>query len=113
VDLVTGGTGFVGAHVVRALLARERAVRCLVRPSSNRANLEGLDVEIVTGDVTDAASISRAMAGVDRLYHVAADYRLYTTDPRALHAANVGGTDNVMRLASYAGVRRVIHTFFF
>jgi dihydroflavonol-4-reductase len=109
-DLVTGGTGFVGAHVVRALLARGRSVRCLVRPSSRRTNLEGLDVEIATGDVTDPASLSKAIAGVDCVYHCAADYRLYTTDPRALHASNVTGTDNVMRLASYAGVRRVIHT---
>ena len=109
-DLVTGGTGFVGAHVVRALLARGRSVRCLVRASSNRANLEGLDVEVVVGDLTDSASLSRAVASVDTVYHCAADYRLYTTDSRALHAANVAGTDNVMRLASYAGVRRVVHT---
>ena len=109
-DLVTGGTGFVGAHVVRALLARGRSVRCLVRTSSRRANLEGLDVEVVQGDLTDSASLSRAVAGVDNVYHCAADYRLYTTDPRALHAANVAGTDNVMRVASYAGVRRIIHT---
>src|SRR5580765_385401 len=109
-DLVTGGTGFVGAHVVRALLARGRAVRCLVRSTSNLANLAGLDVEIVAGDVTDSSSVSRAMAGVDHLYHVAADYRLYTKDPRALHAVNVAGTDNVLRVASYAGVRRIVHT---
>ena len=109
-DLVTGGTGFVGAHVVRSLLAHGRSVRCLVRSSSRRTNLEGLDVEIATGDVIDPASLAKAMAGVVNVYHCAADYRLYTTDPRALHAANVGGTDNVMRLASYAGVRRVIHT---
>jgi dihydroflavonol-4-reductase len=110
VDLVTGGTGFVGAHVVRALLARGRSVRCLVRPSSRRTNLEGLDVEIATGDVTDPASLSRAIASVENVYHCAADYRLYTTDPSALRAANVQGTDNVMRLASYAGVRRVVYT---
>jgi dihydroflavonol-4-reductase len=110
VDLVTGGTGFVGAHVVRALLARRRSVRCLVRPSSRRTNLEGLDVEIAIGDITDPASLAKAIAGVVNVYHCAADYRLYTTDPQALRASNVAGTDNVMRLASYAGVRRVIHT---
>jgi dihydroflavonol-4-reductase len=110
VDLVTGGTGFVGAHVVRALLARRRSVRCLVRPSSRRTNLEGLDVEIAIGDITDPASLAKAIAGVENVYHCAADYRLYTTDPQALRASNVAGTDNVMRLASYAGVRRVIHT---
>ena len=109
-DLVTGGTGFLGAHVVRALLRRERSVRCLVRASSRRANLEGLDVEIVTGDVTDPASLSRAMAGVETVYHCAADYRLYTADPRSLHAANVAGTENVMRAAAEAGAKRVVHT---
>jgi dihydroflavonol-4-reductase len=110
VDLVTGGTGFVGAHVVRALLARGRAVRCLVRASSRRANLEGLDVEIVTGDVTDPASLSRAMAGVDTVFHCAADYRLYTANPGALFASNVTGTQNVMWAASEAGARKVVHT---
>jgi dihydroflavonol-4-reductase len=110
VDLVTGGTGFVGAHVVRALLARGRSVRCLVRPSSRRTNLEGLSVEIATGDVTDPASLSRAMAGIETVYHCAADYRLYAADPKALYSANVGGTENVMRAASEAGARKVVHT---
>ena len=64
-DLVTGGTGFVGTHVVRALLARGGAVRCLARVASRRDNLDGLDVEIVAGDLTDPASLARAMAGVD------------------------------------------------
>jgi len=110
VDLVTGGTGFVGAHVVRALLRRGRSVRCLVRNSSRRTNLEGLDVEVAIGDVTDPESLSRAMAGVETVYHCAADYRLYARDPRALYACNVAGTDNLMRAAADAGARRVVHT---
>jgi len=110
VDLVTGGTGFVGAHVVRALLRRGRSVRCLVRNSSRRTNLEGLDVEVAIGDVTDPESLSRAMAGVETVYHYAADYRLYARDPRALYACNVAGTDNLMRAAADAGARRVVHT---
>ncbi len=109
-NLVTGGTGFLGAHVVRALLARGRAVRCLVRSSSRRQNLEGLSVEIVVGDVTDPASLPRAFAGVETVYHCAADYRLYASDPRALHAANVAGTENVMRAAAESGARKVVHT---
>ena len=109
-DLVTGGTGFVGAHVVRALLRRGRSVRCLVRNSSRRTNLEGLDVEVAIGDVTDPESLSRAMAGVETVYHCAADYRLYARDPRALYACNVAGTDNLMRAAADAGARRVVHT---
>ena len=109
-DLVTGGTGFVGAHVVRALLARGRSVRCLVRSSSRRANLEGLPVEIAVGDVTDPASVASAMAGIETVYHCAADYRLYAKDPRALWESNVAGTENVLAAASQAGVARVVHT---
>jgi dihydroflavonol-4-reductase len=110
VDLVTGGTGFVGAHVVRALLARSGSVRCLVRPTSRRSNLEGLPVEIVEGDLTDPASLVRAMRGVGALYHVAADYRLWTKDPGELRRTNVGGTENVLTAASEAGVARIVYT---
>ena len=109
-DLVTGGTGFVGAHVVRALLRHGRPVRCLVRASSRRANLEGLAVEIAIGDVTDPESLRRAMSGVKTVYHCAADYRLFAPDPRTLYEANVTGTENVMRAAAEAGVEKVVHT---
>ncbi|MEP6994768.1 MAG: hopanoid-associated sugar epimerase [Acidobacteriota bacterium] len=109
-DLVTGGTGFVGTHVVRALLAEGRQVRCLVRPASRRDNLDGLPVEVVEGDLTDPASLTRAMAGVATLYHVAADYRLWARDPRELYRANVGGTENVLAAASEAGVSKVVYT---
>ena len=109
-DLVTGGTGFVGSHVVRALVSRGREVRCLARASSRRANLAGLPVEIATGHVTDPPSLSRAMAGVETVYHCAADYRLYAREPRQLYECNVAGTENVMRAAADAGVHRVVHT---
>jgi dihydroflavonol-4-reductase len=109
-DLVTGATGFVGAHVVRALLERSGAVRCLVRPGSRRDNLEGLPVEVVEGDLTDAASLSRALSGVTRLFHCAADYRLWAKDPRELSRVNVGGTENILRAAADAGVSRVVYT---
>ncbi|HEY1250033.1 MAG TPA: hopanoid-associated sugar epimerase [Thermoanaerobaculia bacterium] len=109
-DLVTGGTGFVGTHVVRALLAQGRAVRCLARPGSRRDNLAGLPVEIAQGDLTDAASLAPAVSGVGTLYHVAADYRLWCRDPQDLYRANVGGTENVLAAAAAAGVRRVVYT---
>ncbi len=109
-NLVTGGTGFVGAHVVRALVARASSVRCLARVASRRDNLAGLDVEIVPGDLTDPASLSRAMAGVATVYHVAADYRLWTRDPQELYRANAGGTENVLRAAADAGVSKVVYT---
>jgi dihydroflavonol-4-reductase len=109
-DLVTGGTGFVGAHVVRALLARGRAVRCLVRRESRRDNLEGLDVEIAVGDVRDRVSLARALRGVATLYHCAADYRLWVEDPGELSSVNVAGTQNVLAAAAEAGVAKVVYT---
>src|SRR6266540_4345691 len=109
-NLVTGGTGFLGAHVVRALIAKGCVVRCLVRPCSRRDNLEGLPVEIVTGDLADAGSLARAMAGVATLYHVAADYRFWTRDPRELYRSNVTGTENILKAAADAGISRVVHT---
>jgi dihydroflavonol-4-reductase len=109
-NLVTGGTGFVGSHVVRALFGRGDSVRCLARPGSRRDNLAGLPVEIVEGDLTKPASLAPAMRGVKELYHVAADYRLWTRDPRELYAANAGGTDNVLRAAGDAGVSRIVYT---
>jgi dihydroflavonol-4-reductase len=109
-DLVTGGTGFVGAHVVRALLAEGRAVRCLARPGSRRDNLADLPVEIVEGDLLDESSLARAMRGVATLYHVAADYRLWCRDPQELYRANAGGTENVLAAAAQARVSRVVYT---
>jgi dihydroflavonol-4-reductase len=109
-DLVTGGTGFVGAHVVRALLARGGAVRCLVRRESRRDNLEGLDVEIAFGDVRDRVSLARALNGVATLYHCAADYRLWAADPGELDSINVAGTQNVLAAAAEAGVAKVVYT---
>ena len=109
-DLVTGGTGFVGAHVVRALLARGRTVRCLARPGSALENLEGLDVEIVRGDVRDRASVAAAARGAAAVFHCAADYRLWARDPREIDATNVGGTENVLAAAAEAGASRIVHT---
>jgi len=109
-NLVTGGTGFIGAHVVRALLARGREVRCLVRPGTTRDNLVGLPVEIVAGDLNDAPSHARACAGADIVYHVAADYRLYARDPREIYRVNVEGTKSLLRAAGEAGVTRFVHT---
>ncbi|MBE1236828.1 NAD-dependent epimerase/dehydratase family protein [Phaeovibrio sulfidiphilus] len=108
--LVTGASGFVGAAVVRSLLARGESVRALVRSSSPRTNLDGLDVETVQGDLTDAASLRAATRGISALYHVAADYRLWCLHPEEMMRANVDGSVNIIRAALDGGASRVVYT---
>ena len=108
--LITGASGFVGSAVLRRLLETGHEVRALVRPSSLRANLEGLTLEIVEGDLNDPASLERALQGCEALYHVAADYRLWTPTPQTLYQNNVTGTRNIMRAAGNAGVKRIVYT---
>jgi dihydroflavonol-4-reductase len=109
-NLVTGGTGFVGSHLVRALLARGEPVRCLVREGSDGRNLAGLPVDLAEGDLRDPASLGRALRGIETLYHCAADYRLFARRPREVFETNVAGTDGVLRAAGQAGVRRIVYT---
>ena len=105
--LVTGASGFLGWHVAKLLLERDAAVRALVRPGSQ---VDGLAVETATGDLRDPASLERAVAGCELLFHVAADYRLWAKDPRDLYSSNVDGTRNLLEAARKAGVRRVVYT---
>ena len=105
--LVTGASGFIGWHVARVLLERGYRVRALVRTGSR---VDGLDVEPVTGDVRDAASIDRAVAGCGLVFHVAADYRLWARNPGELYRSNVDGTRNLLSAARQAGVERVVYT---
>lgn len=107
---VTGATGFVGTHVARELARQGADLRLLVRPSSNRANLEGLRADLVTGDLCDPESLRPGIAGCEFVFHVAADYRLWTRDPREMYRSNVEGTRSILRTASESGVRRVIYT---
>lgn len=105
--LVTGASGFLGWHVARVLLERGYAVRALVREGSH---IEGLDVERVTGDLRDPASLERAVTGCGLLFHVAADYRLWARDPEELYRSNVDGTRNLLQAAKRAGVERAVYT---
>ncbi|HET7662453.1 MAG TPA: hopanoid-associated sugar epimerase [Rhodanobacteraceae bacterium] len=108
--LVTGATGFVGSAVVRNLLQAGYRVRALVRPSSRQDSLDGLDVETATGDVRDLASLLDAMQGCGGVFHVAADYRLWTPDPEAMYASNVEGSRHILQAARQVGVKRVVYT---
>jgi len=107
---VTGGTGFVGSHLVRVLLERGEQVRCLVRSSSRRDNLEGLDIEFVTGDLRDLDSLRQAVKGARVVYHCAADYRLWSKDPNEMYQSNVEGSNNLMQAAFDEGVERAVYT---
>ncbi len=108
--LVTGATGFVGAAVARKLLSAQCQVRVLARRGSDRRNLQGLDVEVCEGDLTDSSSLQRAAQGCEGMFHVAADYRLGARDPAELYRTNVEGTRNVLDAAQRSGVRRIVYT---
>jgi dihydroflavonol-4-reductase len=110
VVLVTGATGFVGSAVARKLAGRGFEVRALVRKSSPRANLAGVEAEPVEGDMLDRDSVARALQGARWLFHVAADYRLWAPDPQEIIRNNLTGTGAVMEAALAAGVERVVYT---
>jgi dihydroflavonol-4-reductase len=105
--LVTGASGFVGWHVARKLVGRGHQVRALVRPGREVRDLE---VEPVTGDLRDPASLARAVAGCGLVFHVAADYRLWARDARDLYRSNADGTRNLLAAARKEGVERFIYT---
>ncbi len=108
--LVTGASGFLGSHVTRQLVARGETVRVLLRASSNNRAIADLPLEYVTGDLRDAASLARALAGVTRVFHVAADYRLWAKRKQDIYDSNVGGTKNLLDAAKRAGVSQFVYT---
>lgn len=108
--LVTGGTGFIGSAVVRQLLARGRAVRVYAEPGADRRNLEGLDVDVVEGDINDRARVGEALAGCDVLYHLAAIYKFWLPDNSLMYEVNVEGTKTVLFAAMKAKLKKVVYT---
>ncbi|ARN82060.1 hopanoid-associated sugar epimerase [Methylocystis bryophila] len=108
--VLTGATGFIGSAVARRLLAEGVALRALVRPNSDRRNIEGLDLEVVEGDLRDEASLARLCQGCDALFHIAADYRLWARRPSEIYQTNVEGTRAILTAAAEAGVSRVVYT---
>jgi dihydroflavonol-4-reductase len=105
--LVTGASGFLGWHVAHALAERGYRVRALCRPASQ---IRELDVERVTGDLRDPDSLRRAVEGCALVFHVAADYRLWSKNPGDLYSSNVDGTRNLLDAARRARVDRVVYT---
>ena len=106
---VTGGTGFIGSHVVRSLLQEGYQVTALVRPDSNLSNLQGLAVDIVKGDLNNP-NIWEQMQGCEYLFHVAAHYSLWQKDRDLLYLNNVEGTRNILAAAQKAGIERTVYT---
>lgn len=106
--LVTGGSGFVGGHLIRRLLADGWRVRALARSAEARAGVQALGATPVEGDLADRLALSRGMEGVDVVFHVAAHFKLW--GPMALfRRINVDGTRNVVEAAERAGVRRIVY----
>jgi dihydroflavonol-4-reductase len=109
-SLVTGANGFIGSHLTQFLLRQGEKVRVLVRPQSDRRLLEGLPVEFAYADLREPSSLPAALNGVDRVYHVAADYRLWAKDPQEIYQSNIAGTRNLLIAAREAGIGRFIYT---
>lgn len=111
--LVTGASGFLGSHVARLLAARGERVRVLLRPTSSTRLVDALAgerIERAAGDLRDRASLDRALEGVDTVYHVAADYRLWARNPDEIYESNVTGTRNLLEAARAASIRRFVYT---
>jgi nucleoside-diphosphate-sugar epimerase len=108
-DLVTGATGFTGGHLARGLVARGHTVRALVRNRQRAADLEQAGVELVEGDLRDRQALDRAVAGIDRVYHIAATYREAGHSANSYRAVNALAVRDVVEAAAAAGVTRVVH----
>jgi len=107
---LTGATGFVGGHVARAYAAQGASLRLLTRGSSNLSGIDGISADIVEGDLRQPEALRSAMAGCDALVHVAADYRLWVTDPEQMYLANVSGTRELLRMARELDLPKVVYT---
>tara|TARA_A100001037_G_scaffold297434_1_gene319447 strand:- start:741 stop:1733 length:993 start_codon:yes stop_codon:yes gene_type:complete len=108
--LLTGATGFLGSAVLRQLVEDGRNVRVLARPNGDRRNIEKVDCEVLEGDLNDIPSLQMAVAGCDALFHVAADYRIWTPNPSELYRTNDFGTVELFRAAAAAGIERMVYT---
>jgi dihydroflavonol-4-reductase len=97
--LVTGATGFIGGNVARELAKQGYSVKALARKGSNTKFLQGVNLDIVEGDLLDTASLERALDGCEALFHVAAMYTFWARNPRLIYDTNVRGTENILTAA--------------
>jgi dihydroflavonol-4-reductase len=109
-DLVTGATGFVGSHLVRALRKRGRTVRAMVREGTDPNALTMLGVEVIPGDITDADGFCAAAHGASRIFHVAGFVSFLREERKHLEAVNVGGVRNAIDAARYGGASTLVLT---
>jgi len=107
---VTGASGFIGSNLVRELLARGHRVKALLRPGSDDRALAGLEIERVSGDLSDRELLKREIAGCDWCFHTAASYYLWLRDYQPMYATNIEGTRNVIEAAGLAGCQRIVYT---
>lgn len=107
--LITGATGFIGRQLTRDLVDQGQTVRVFARQRRKARALFGDTVEIVTGDLGDAASLARACRGMETIYHVAGSYRFGLRHRRELWRTNVEGTESILQAAADAGVGRIVH----
>ena len=108
--LVTGATGFLGSAIARELLRDGRKIKLLARGNADRQNIDGLDAEVVKGDLRDRESLKSAMEGCSTLYHAAAYYSLWDRDKKLIYDINVQGTRNILETALELGLERVVYT---
>ena len=108
--LVTGGCGFLGSVIARQLVERGTHVRVLAAPGERRDNLEGVDVEVMEGDICDPRAMEKAVAGREAVFHCAAIYADWMPDPTRMYDVNMRGTFNVLEASRRAGVDKVVYT---
>jgi dihydroflavonol-4-reductase len=106
---ITGGTGFIGTHLVRRLAEARHDLYCLARPTSRTETLRQIGAKVVPGDVTDKQSLTDGMRGCDSVINLANFFEFWAPDRRVYHDVNIVGTRNVMAAAIAAGVSKVIH----
>ena len=108
--LITGATGFIGNHVTRMALDAGDEVRVMVMPGEDRSPLDGMDVEFIEGNLLDQSTFAAALKGVERMYHLAALFAVWTRDPDLHYKINVQGTEALMKAALQANLEKIVYT---